>query len=546
MALKLLRSAVMIHEPRAPLSLDGPPDTGATPHTPSPPSTRLEGRLLGGKYRVGPLLGSGAMGHVYRASHVELGRTCAVKVIRGGHDDDAREVHDAVARFRVEALAASRLDHPNVLRVLDFGRDGTDGLWYLVTEHLSGEDLVDVLNVEPVLSTERSVAIARQIASALGHAHDRGVVHRDIKPENVRLVRAEADDGRVVESVKLLDFGTAKVDGETADDGTGEPLVVGTPAYMSPEQAAGADVDARSDLYSCGVLIFEMTTGRLPFERSSPIAQAAAHVECRPPAPSTINPSIDRELESIILWCLRKKPAERPQTARELREALDRVVSRSLARRPADALTPTLRVPVSRVTGPKRVSTPPVAVREAARSLSIAAARLSAGSHRAVTLDRRPARRERPRRGPRLLVGVALAALAGSAWMLFGEATMPARVEAAVTAPAGAEARPSSDAPPASRPAPTAKPNAAEPEALAPLRTPVLADARVEAPRIRDDAASRSRAAPGLRRSRPRAPAVPDVVTVEEVSDPYADSTGQPDPARAANPESGSPPTEPR
>ncbi|WP_437942373.1 serine/threonine-protein kinase [Sorangium sp. So ce341] len=362
----------------------------------------LRGRLLGGRYLIEQLIGAGAMGRVYRARHLGLGRACAVKIIRergaspgaaGGagrracttracspsrREDpslrassgvserpstDSRprsggaRAGDAVLRFHVEAMAASRLDHPNIVRVLDFGCEpsfphgapfaGADGrepeppsLWYLVTEHLDGEDLIDLLNAAPILPAERIVAIMRQLCSALQHAHDAGVIHRDVKPENIRLVPRVDDDGAPFEQVKLLDFGTAKLLHDersgalagapllaaAADDGR---LVIGTPAYMSPEQAAGQPVDARSDIYACGVLLFEMATGRLPFERPTPVALAAAHVDSPPPRPSALHPAIDPDLEALILQCLRKNPDDRPQSARALREALAHIALRS-------------------------------------------------------------------------------------------------------------------------------------------------------------------------------------------------------------------------
>ena len=269
--------------------------------------------MLGGRYRIGDLLGAGGMGRVFRAVHVELGRPCAVKVIRPPDSGLGSDWRVARARFRVEALAGARLDHPNVLRVLDFGREPADGLHYLVTEQLEGVDLADVLAAEGPLPAGRIVRIGRGICAALQHAHDRGVIHRDLKPQNVRLVRLTRDDGSVVEEVKLLDFGAALIAGQDLG-GSPEGMVLGTLAYMSPEQAAGAEVDARSDLYALGVVLFELATGRLP----------ARHAR----APSALGVSMGPRLEAIILGCLRERPADRPRTAREIRDALDLLPAR--------------------------------------------------------------------------------------------------------------------------------------------------------------------------------------------------------------------------
>ncbi len=317
------------------------PDSPKAPDA-NAPDGALTGRLLGGRYRVGDLLGAGAMGCVYRAVHVDLGRPCAVKVIRpgaagrGGH-------RAALARFRVEALAGARLDHPNVLRVLDFGCEPGDGPCYLVTEHLGGRDLADVLAAEGRLPEARAARTGAQIAAALQHAHDRGVIHRDLKPANVRVVRRARDDGGAGEEVKLLDFGTALIEGAAPADGS----VLGTPAYMSPEQLTGGPVDHRSDLYALGVVLFELVTGRVPFEHPSVTALALAHVQAPPPRPSTLAGPLDPELEAVILACLHKSPAERPASARAVREALERVVARTQGGRTTGtrAALPSLPVP---------------------------------------------------------------------------------------------------------------------------------------------------------------------------------------------------------
>lgn len=313
------------------------PALAASRWTTSSAERRLRGRLVAGRYRIEQLVGAGAMAYVYRALHVELGVPCAVKVIREPAPPRGRGRADAgVLRFQIEARAVARLDHPNVVRMLDFGRDDEVDLWYLVTEHLDGQDLLDVLNAETTLPVLRVVAIARQLCAALEHAHGAGVIHRDVKPENLRVIPRRTAEG-AVEHVKLLDFGTARIVGDIAGDPPqfpGAPAeraagaeelerpVIGTPAYMSPEQATGRRADARSDIYSSGVVLYEMATGRLPFERPTPIALAAAHVESPPPLPRDVRPDIDPDLEAVILWCLRKDPAARPQSARALDDAL--------------------------------------------------------------------------------------------------------------------------------------------------------------------------------------------------------------------------------
>ena len=464
---------------------------------------------------MGKSLGHGAMGRVYAAEHIDLGRTCAVKVIRDRDQDVLLGVtssagpatyEDAVARFRVEALAASRLDHPNLLRVLDFGRDA-EGLWFLVTEHLEGADLVDVLAAEGPLPTGRAVSIARQLCSGLAHAHERGVVHRDVKPENIRLFRSPSDDGGVIERVKLLDFGTAQIASGAADRDAEGGVVIGTPAYMSPEQASGEAVDRRADLYASGVVLFEMATGRLPFERATPIELAAAHVECRPPSPRSLRRDVDPELESIILWCLRKRRSERPQTARELRDALDRIAARSDPRRPRDVVS-TLRSARAPAPEPARASRPPEPRRTTTRR-----ERWAPSSD--VGSGRRP---EAPRRrsAPALLTFAAAAALGGSAWVLFGAAHAPG------AAPPVAAAAPTA----ASRiDAPSAAP---EPGAAADPRAPPRTEARAaSAPqRPTDQAPEAVGGAAAMRSAAPPA------------REPGSDAAGAP----SSGPASGRPP----
>lgn len=277
----------------------------------------LTGRLLSERYRVLECLGQGAMGAVYRAEHELMKKTLAIKVLRADFTDHG----EAVERFRREAQAAANIDHPNVCQASDFG-EMDDGAFFLVIEYLEGRTLGEVIDREGPLEPSRAVHIARQIASALGRAHEVGIVHRDLKPENIMLVERDGDP----DFVKILDFGVARL--EMEDDEarlTKAGMVYGTPSYMAPEQAAGGDVDPRTDLYALGVILFEMLAGRLPFDDANPARVMAAHVT--EPAPSvasvTVAHAIDAELDGLVARLLAKAPEERPQSAAALIASLD-------------------------------------------------------------------------------------------------------------------------------------------------------------------------------------------------------------------------------
>ncbi|MBL8718915.1 MAG: protein kinase [Myxococcales bacterium] len=282
----------------------------------------LLGTTIAGKFRVEKLLGNGAMGRVYQATHVALDRGVAIKVM---HDHLARSGEFAT-RFVREARAASKLDHPNSIRVLDFGRtDPSEGqLLYLVMELFVGSDLYGLLREEGPIDVARGARVVTQVLSALEDAHAIDLVHRDIKPENV-LVGLRPDGSEIA---KLCDFGIAKVAREEGPKLSQAGNMIGTPLYMSPEAAMGRDTDARSDLYSVAVVLYEVACGSRPFDAPSPLEVARLQVEEAPQPPSLRAPErrIPPALERVILKGLAKRPADRWATAREMREAIEAAI----------------------------------------------------------------------------------------------------------------------------------------------------------------------------------------------------------------------------
>ncbi len=280
----------------------------------------LLGRVISGRYRIDRVLGSGTAGAVYYGVHTELARPVAIKILHAINRGDAQ----FVKRLKAEARSASRLDHPNVTRVLDFGEE-SDGLLFLVMEFVAGRTLEDILVAEGRLALPRAINIAVQICSALTCAHGEGIVHRDIKPENVMLVPQLDDEDEPTDLVKVCDFGVAKLlnpDPEHGELTIGAGLVFGSPLYMSPEQARGERLDARSDLYSLGVMLYEIATGTPPIVADT--VEALMVKQATEPArpPSTVMPGFDARLEALLMRMLAKRPSDRPSTAREVRAEL--------------------------------------------------------------------------------------------------------------------------------------------------------------------------------------------------------------------------------
>jgi serine/threonine protein kinase len=274
----------------------------------------LIGRLIDGKYKVVARLGQGGVGAVYEAEHVEIGKPVAVKVLHAMFG----AIDEFVKRFEREARAASKLSHPGCVQVMDFGRveevkphdDKFVGMPYLVMEFVRGRLLVDRFDEQPPISPAEAARITRDVLAPLKQAHGLGIVHRDLKPGNLMLMSDPESPVRV----KLLDFGLAKEMGpDSSKDAplTQAGMVFGTPGYLSPEQAAGRPIDARADLYSLGVVLFEMACGRRPFEREDPIDVVRDHLNSAPPRPRSIAPGISDALEKVILRALEKDPAKR-------------------------------------------------------------------------------------------------------------------------------------------------------------------------------------------------------------------------------------------
>jgi len=278
----------------------------------------LVGQVVGG-YRLVTALRSGGMGTVYYAEHTVIGRRAAVKVLHPAIAHDPQ----LISRFLVEARAANDIRHPNVVEITDLGNTGD--LHYIVMSFLEGETLGERLEREKILDEPTTIRIIRQIASALAAAHDHGIVHRDLKPENVFLL----NHPDYPDYVKVLDFGIAKLIGPqqpNAPHNTMMGTVLGTPAYMSPEQCRGqAELDHRSDIYSLGIMLYEMLTGEVPFRRDSPAEVLLAHVRDPPASPLDLNPKLSAHISDAILRALDKDPARRFASMRELRDAVENV-----------------------------------------------------------------------------------------------------------------------------------------------------------------------------------------------------------------------------
>jgi serine/threonine protein kinase len=293
----------------------------------------LVGQVLAGKYRIEEKIDEGGMGCVYRATHVLMEKTVAVKVLHPALAADDK----IVARFTREAKAASRISHPHAIVVTDFG-ESEQGVVYLVMEYLRGRTLKDVVRFEGPMPLARVAAIVRQVSGALDAAHEQGVVHRDLKSDNIMLEESAGGDW-----AKVLDFGIAKIqetaDGKPEDGLTAPNLIIGTPQYMSPEQCGQASaIDRRSDIYSLGVILYEVLAGHVPFTGDSPTAIMMKHIQDPPPSILEERADLPAGVGRVVARSLAKRPEDRYQHASELSEALLLAASESPAEAAAVAV----------------------------------------------------------------------------------------------------------------------------------------------------------------------------------------------------------------
>ncbi|HET8723452.1 MAG TPA: protein kinase [Anaeromyxobacteraceae bacterium] len=333
---------------------------------PDPPvhrsSAGLVGRVVGDRYRLIAPIAEGQTSSVYKAEHVRMGKALCVKLLRGPLARDP----DLAARFRTEARVVARLSHPHNIAVFDSGELEKGEGFYLAMEYLHGENLYDVLRREGRLSEARAAAIGEQLLGALSEAHEAGIVHRDVKPANVMLLQPKAD----ADFVKLLDFGIAEIEGQGPGGG------LGTPTYLSPEQARGAAPDARSDLYSLGVLLYELVAGRPPFVAENPMAVLSAHGLEEPAPLASLRPDVSPAFAAVVHRALAKQPQDRFATADAMREALRAAAGSGAAAPSAPGPTGAEAEPPAEVTGELEIASradfplvPPPRVRDPRKAL---------------------------------------------------------------------------------------------------------------------------------------------------------------------------------
>jgi hypothetical protein len=413
---------------------------------------RLLGHILNGRYILQELVGVGSVGRVYKARHVRLERVYAIKILFGEFAANPK----TRTRFLREATAASRLLHPNLLSVLDVG-ETERGLVYMVMDFVAGEDLQKVLAREAPLARRRMLDLLRQITRGLNYAHERGVIHRDLKCENVMI--SASGDGEVA---RLVDFGIALTE-EALEPGqrlTTAGTVLGTPAYMSPEQLCGQEIDQRSDLYALGVILYRMLCGRFPFDGSAlEMANANLNEDPLPPSQRVPGLKVDEPLEKLALRLMAKDPEDRFASARAVLDELDGMGAGRAVRR-----------------DPKG-SAPPAARHNVQLGFAATAAVPTTGPRPMAAVAPAPAEptEKLPRRRTAHLVGAACVVIAAALWVFGGRDDRPRRAAAppdpallAVTGPAVEAAPPAAQLPAPAATAPQPGPVVAPEPTLAP------------------------------------------------------------------------------
>jgi serine/threonine-protein kinase len=302
-----------------------PTRPGDAPAGGAPLTQELVGREIAGRYRILAKLGEGGMGAVYRGEQISLKRRCAIKLLRPELSGDA----GLVRRFNAEAELAAKLSHPNTVNIIDFGQDG-DGTLFIAMEYVEGKSLRQVVSTEGPLPPRRVLHIASQVAASIADAHHKGIVHRDLKPDNVMLT----ERGRDKDVVRVLDFGIAKLRDEQNKAQTQNPMtrqgdLVGTPQYMAPEQIRGEEVDGRTDVYALGTIVYEMVTGRLPFEGPSLMAILSRHLLDTPEPPTRRRPdlALPPAIDGLVMEMLAKEPARRPASMDAVSERIAQVAA---------------------------------------------------------------------------------------------------------------------------------------------------------------------------------------------------------------------------
>lgn len=364
-------------------------------------------RTLGGRYVMEEIIGRGGMAQVRRARDTRLGRDVAVKELRVDLAFDST----FQARFRREAQAAAGLNHPNIVSVYDTGEeiDPPTGVSvpYIVMELVEGRTLRDVLREGRPILPERALEFAQGVLDALSFSHKAGIVHRDIKPANVMLTTSGL--------VKVMDFGIARAVSDTSSTMTQTAAVIGTAQYLSPEQARGETVDARSDVYSCGCLLYELLVGRPPFQGDSPVSVAYQHVREQPVPPSRLDPEVTPAMDAAVLKALAKDPAARYQSAAEMREDITRILAGQSVIASLPAMPPTMKQP----TRPGPVATAVLPTASAAPASPSAAVAPSAPDALGLQPATPPRRKRRAVWWSSLAVVVIIALVAGGLLLAF-------------------------------------------------------------------------------------------------------------------------------